>query len=169
MPSVTFKGTPVQLSGQLPARNKTAPNFKLVNTNLEDVSLEKFGNNIKVLNIYLSLDTSVCATSVKKFQQYCANKNNVVVLDISMDLPFASGRFCKAENLSNVQTLSAFRSSFPKDYGVLIVNGPLAGLCARAVIVLDEHNKVIYEELVSEMTHEPSYDEAMKAMESVKK
>lgn len=165
MSKVTFKGKPVQVTGNLPAIDSTAPKFVLTSPELEDIGLDKFGTKKKILNIFISLDTGVCAASIHKFYEFCASQKNTVVLNISMDLPFAASRFCKAENIANCQTLSAFRSSsFPKDYGVLIADGPLKGLCARAVVVLDEHNKVLYSELVPEITQEPSYDNAMRAL-----
>lgn len=116
------------------------------------------------MNIFPSIDTKVCAASVRKFYELCEKNPNLIVVNISMDLPFAAGRFCAAEGLKNTITLSAFRSTFPKDYGILIAEGPLKGLCSRSVVVLDEENKVIYEELVEEITHEPNYDLALKTI-----
>ncbi|CDA22390.1 probable thiol peroxidase [Bacteroides sp. CAG:144] len=118
-----------------------------------------------VLNIFPSLDTSVCATSVRKFNQLAAQMDNTVVLAVSKDLPFAQGRFCTTEGIDNVIPVSAFRSAeFGKDYGVGLIDGPLAGLLSRAVVVLDESGQIIYEELVPEITHEPDYDAAVKAL-----
>ena len=160
MANITFKGMPIQTSGELPALGNQAPNFNLVGKDLSEVTLETFGKKKKLLNIFPSIDTSVCATAVKKFYENCHNEKGLVVLNISLDLPFASGRFCGAENLENVQTFSAFRSDFGKDYGVLMMDGPLKGLFARSVVILDENNKVIYSELVPEITQEPDYQAA---------
>ena len=164
MATITFKGKPVQTNGQLPTLGEHSPNFSLVNNDLEEVVLEDFGGKKKVLNIFPSLDTGVCASSVRNFHKLCKDRDDVVVLNISMDLPFASGRFCSTENLDNCQTLSAFRSSFPDDYGIMMTEGPLAGLCSRAVVVIGEDNKVLYTEQVPEITQEPSYEKAIEAL-----
>lgn len=164
MSQVTLKGNPVQVNGELPAIGQTAPAFTLVAKDLSEVSLDALAGKRKVLNIFPSIDTPTCATSVRTFNQEAAALPNTVVLCISQDLPFAQARFCGAEGLDHVQTLSAFRSpSFAADYGVALASGPLAGLTARAVVVLDEHNKVLHTELVSEIAHEPNY-EAVKAV-----
>lgn len=163
MSQVTLKGNPVQINGELPKVGQAAPTFTLVAKDLSDVTLESLGGKRKVLNIFPSVDTPTCATSVRTFNKEASALPNTVVLCISKDLPFAQARFCAAEGLDNVLTLSAFRSpSFTTDYGVAIASSPLTGLAARAVVVLDEDNKVLYTELVSEIAHEPDY-EAVKA------
>lgn len=161
MASITFKGTPIKTIGELPQKGSRAPNFSLVANDLSEVTLESFGRKKKILNIIPSLDTGVCRTSANTFNEKIARRSNLVVINISMDLPFAQGRFCKVEDIDNSEALSAFRSSFPKDYGVEIMDGPLKGLCARAVIVLDENNNVVYTEQVPEIGQEPNYDKAL--------
>ncbi|MGD9612519.1 MAG: thiol peroxidase, partial [Kiritimatiellia bacterium] len=141
MAQITFKGNPIQTSGQLPAQGAQAPDFQLTKTDLADVSLKDFAGQKKILNITPSLDTGVCATSAKKFNESVAQLSGVVLLNISADLPFAAGRFCESHSLKNVVALSTFRSpDFAQAYGVGIVDGPLAGLTARAVVVLDAQN-----------------------------
>lgn len=165
MATITLKGNPIQTSGELPARGTPAPGFRLVNAELKDVSLHDYAGRKKVLNIFPSIDTPTCAMSVRQFNQRAAALKDTVVLCISADLPFAQKRFCGAEGLSNVVTLSLMRGhAFAKDYGLLIETGPLAGLAARAVVVLDEHNDVLYSELVQEIASEPDYDAALKAV-----
>jgi thiol peroxidase len=164
MANVKFLGKDVATSGELPKKGKVAPDFNLVAQDLSEKSLQEFGRKKKLLNIFPSFDTKVCAASVRKFYELCEKNTNLVVLNISMDLPTAASRFCAAEGIKNTTTLSAFRSSFAKDYGVLITEGPLKGLCSRSVIVLDEDNHIIYEELVEEITHEPNYDLALKSI-----
>lgn len=159
MATITLRGNPVETSGELPAVGSTAPDFSLLKQDLTRVSLKDFPGK-KVLNIFPSIDTPVCATSVRKFNQLVADKG-VTVLAISEDLPFALKRFCGAEGIEKVVPLSAFRSSFGKDYGVELKTGPLAGLCSRAVVVLDENNKVVYAEQVPEIGQEPNYDAAL--------
>lgn len=161
MPRITFKGKPAQVSGKLPSAGEKAPDFQLVRQDLSEVSLSNYSEKKKILNIFVSVDTGVCAASVRQFHQKTQNLPNVVVLNISADLPFALGRFCAAEGIENAESLSTFRSNFAKDYGVAILDGPLRGLCARAVLVLDANNKIIYEELVSEISQEPNYDQAL--------
>ena len=162
MASVTLGGKPVNLAGNVPAVGSTAPNFTLVGKDLKNVSLSDFAGKRKVLSIVPSLDTPVCATSARKFNEQAGSLNNTVVLVISADLPFAMGRFCSTENVSNVVTGSVFRNrEFLKNYGVEITDGPLAGVAARAVLVLDEHNKVLHAELVPEIKNEPNYDAAL--------
>lgn len=157
--AVTLGGTPIDVSGSFPKAGDTAPDFKLVNKDLADVSLADFAGKKKILNIVPSLDTPVCATSTKKFNDAASDK--VAVLVISADLPFAQSRFCGAE-APNVTTLSTMRGGdFMKAYGVAITSGPLAGITARAVLVLDEANKVIHAELVPEIKQEPNYDAAL--------
>jgi len=163
--TVHFQGNPVSVDGQLPAPGQPAKPFTLVAKDLSDVSLSQYAGKRKVLNIFPSIDTGVCATSVRKFNQLAGDVNNAVVLCISADLPFAQSRFCGSDGLSNVVTLSTLRGGdFKKDYGVAIVDGPLDGLTARAVVVLDEKDNVIYSQLVNEITTEPDYDAALAAL-----
>lgn len=157
--AVTLGGNPIDVSGAFPKVGDTAPDFKLVNKDLADVSLADFAGKKKILNIVPSLDTPVCAISTKRFNDAASDK--VAVLAISADLPFAQNRFCSAE-APNVATLSTMRGGdFMKAYGVAITSGPLAGITARAVVVLDETNKVIHAELVPEIKQEPNYDAAL--------
>jgi len=165
MTAVTLKGNPVTLNGTFPNVGQTAPDFSLVAKDLKDVGLKDFAGKRKVLNIVPSLDTAVCATSTRKFNEAASKLNNTVVLVISADLPFAMSRFCVAEGLENVTTLSLMRGrEFMRNYGVEIANTGLAGVAARAVVVLDESNKVLYTELVPEITQEPNYDAALAAL-----
>ncbi len=165
MATVTLKGTPIHTIGDLPAIGGAGPDFKLVDGDLKDVSLASFQGKKKVLNIVPSLDTSVCATSTRKFNEKASGLPNTVVLVVSSDLPFASKRFCTTEGLKNVVPLSLMRSKdFGKAYGVLITDGPLQGITARAVVVLDEKDKVVYRQLVPEIGQEPDYDAALKAV-----
>jgi thiol peroxidase len=165
MASITLHGDAINTSGELPAVGSAAPDFTLTTGELADVSLADFEGKKKLLNIVPSLDTGVCAISTKKFNESVANHNDTVFLTISADLPFAQGRFCEAEKLEAIKTLSTMRSaSFAEDYGIKIVDGPLAGITGRAVVVLDEDNKVIYTELVPEIAQEPDYDKALAAL-----
>jgi thiol peroxidase len=165
MATVTLKGNPIDVAGSLPKAGQQAPAFSLVGKDLKDVSLADFKGKRKVLNIVPSLDTPVCATSTRKFNEKAASLANTVVLVISADLPFASGRFCAAEGLNNVTTLSTLRGrEFMKAYGVEITSGPLAGVTARAVVVLDENDKVLHSELVPEIAQEPNYESALNAL-----
>jgi len=159
MSTVKFKGTDVHSNGKLPEIGSQAPDFTLVNASLQEIHLSDYKGKRVLLNIFPSLDTGTCAMSVRKFNQWVSEKENVVVLCISKDLPFAQSRFCGAEGLENVITASDFRyNSFATDYGVLLTDGPLKGLMTRSVVALDETGKVLYTELVSEITVEPSYD-----------
>lgn len=165
MTAVTLKGNPVTLNGTFPKVGQSAPEFSLVAKDLKDLGLKDFAGKRKVLNIVPSLDTATCATSTRKFNEAASKLKNTVVLVISADLPFAASRFCVAEGLENVTTLSLMRGrDFMRNYGVEIANTGLAGVAARAVVVLDESNKVIYTELVSEITQEPNYDAALAAL-----
>lgn len=164
MANITLQGNAFQTSGNLPAKGSQAPDFKLVRADLSEATLATYAGKKKVLNIFPSIDTGTCATSVRQFNKSASDLNNVAVLNISADLPFAQKRFCGAEGIQNSETLSTFRSGFAKEYGLQIENGPLAGLCSRAVVVLDENNKVLYTEQVSEIAHEPNYAEALKAL-----
>ncbi len=165
MATVTLRGNPIHTIGDLPAVGSRAPDFKLVDGDLKDLSLESYKGKKKVLNIVPSLDTPTCATSTRKFNEKAGALSNTVVLVISSDLPFAQKRFCTTEGLKNVVPLSLMRSrDFAKSYGVLITDGPLAGICARAVVVLDENDKVAYRQLVPEIGQEPDYEAALAAL-----
>lgn len=165
MATVTLRGNPVPVGGALPARGATAPDLRLTSTDLKDVSLKDYAGKKKVLNIFPSIDTPTCATSTRKFNEKAAGLDDAVVLCIAADLPFAMKRFCAAEGLKNVVTLSTFRSpGFMQDYGVALLEGPMTGLCARAVVVLDASDKVLHTELVGEIADEPNYDAALKAL-----
>ncbi len=163
--SVTLKGNPVDVSGNLPSIGSTAPNFTLVDQALADVTLDAFAGKRKVLNIFPSVDTPTCATSVRTFNQHAGSLDNTVVINISADLPFAQKRFCAAEGIENVVNLSTMRGrDFLMNYGVLLFSSKLAGLCARTVIVIDENNVIKHIELVPEITSEPNYDAAIAAL-----
>ena len=163
--TVNFQGNPVAVAGQLPVPGEAAKPFTLVAKDLSEVSLTNYAGKRKVLNIFPSIDTGVCAASVRKFNQLAGEMNNAVVLCISSDLPFAQSRFCGSDGLSNVVTLSTLRGSdFKQDYGVAIADGPLKGLAARAVVVLDEKDNVLYSQLVPEITTEPDYEAALAAL-----
>ncbi|OOF40034.1 lipid hydroperoxide peroxidase [Rodentibacter mrazii] len=162
MATVTMMGNPIEIKGNFPQKGEKVDNLILTNKDLADVSLENFAGKRKVLNIFPSIDTGICATSVRVFNQRAANLENTVVLCISADLPFAQARFCGAEGIENVQTLSTFRhKDVHENLGVAIATGPIAGLTARSVIVLDENNNVLHSELVSEIKSEPNYDAAV--------
>ena len=165
MATVTLKGNPINTCGDLPATGALAPDFRLVTVDLNDVTLADFAGKKKLLNIVPSLDTSVCALSTRKFNEYAKAHPDTVILVVSADLPFAQKRFCGNEGLSNVVTLSMMRSrKFAKDYGVLLEDGPLAGLTARAVVVLDANDTVRHTELVPEIAQEPDYNAALAAL-----
>jgi len=165
MAQITFKGAPVNTSGSLPEVGTAAPDFALVGTDLSTVSLENFAGRKVIINFFPSVDTGVCALQLKTFSQRAASHDNVALLFISLDLPFAFGRFCGAEGIENAVTASDFRSgSVANDYGVEMLDGPLSGLYARATLVLDADHKVTYAELVPEITQEPNYDAAMAAI-----
>lgn len=165
MATVTLQGNPFNTNGDLPAVGSAAPDFNLVTKDLGDVSLKTYAGKKKLISIVPSLDTGVCATSTKVFNERLGGRSDVVVLVVSADLPFAQGRFCGAEGIDNAVTLSMMRSrNFAKDYGVLMVDGPLAGITGRAVVVLDAGDKVVYTQLVPEITTEPDYDAAIKAL-----
>ncbi len=165
MATITLKGNEIHTNGELPAVGSDAPAFHLVDGELNDKYLSDYAGKKILMNIVPSLDTPVCATSTKKFNEAAAGKDNVVMLVISADLPFAMGRFCGAENVDKVIPLSMMRSrNFAKDYGVLIEDGPLAGITARAIVVVDENGKVTYTELVPEIAQEPDYDKALAAL-----
>ena len=163
--TVTLRGTPVRVDGDLPVAGAKAPDFKLTSGSLTDVSLKDYAGKRKVLNIYPSIDTPTCAKSTRKFNEAAGSLANTVVLCVSGDLPFAAKRFCDMEGLANVAHLSTFRHpEFLKDWGVGFAEGPMVGLTARAVVVLDENDKVIHAEMVPEIAQEPNYDAALKAL-----
>ena len=162
MAQVTLKGNPFHTAGELPGTGSQAPTFTLTRTDLSAVSPADYKGQRLVLNIFPSIDTPTCATSVRKFNAQANDVANTVVLCISADLPFAQARFCGAEGLENVLNLSTLRGrEFIKDYGVEIADGPLAGLTARAVVVLDENDNVLHSELVKEIAEEPNYEAAL--------
>ncbi len=163
--SVTLQGNPVTVAGTFPLVGQSARPFSLVNKDLADVALASYAGQRKILNIFPSVDTSVCAASVRRFNVEAAGLDNTVVLCISADLPFAQARFCGAEGLDKVVTLSTLRgAAFLQDYGVALAAGPLAGLAARALLVLDEQDKVLFAQLVPEITEEPDYAGALAAL-----
>ncbi|PIE62655.1 MAG: lipid hydroperoxide peroxidase [Desulfobacter postgatei] len=165
MGSITLGGNPVTLAGDFPQTGEKAKDFTLVGQDLSDIKLSDFAGKQVVLNIFPSLDTPVCATAIRKFNETAGTRQNTVVLCISEDLPFAQKRFCAAEGIENVVTASAFRNpQFSLDYGVFIQDGPLAGLTARAVVVLNASGEVIYTQLVPEIKEEPDYDAALAAL-----
>ncbi|MGB8338428.1 MAG: thiol peroxidase [Burkholderiales bacterium] len=165
MATVTQRGTAINVSGNLPQKGQIAPDFSLCGTDMADRSLKDYAGKRKVLNIVPSLDTPTCATSTRKFNEKAGQMHNAVVLVIAADLPFAMKRFCATEGLDNVVSLSTFRGAdFMDNYGVHITSGPLRDLTARAVVVLDENNKVLHSELVPEIGHEPNYDAALAAL-----
>jgi len=166
MATITLQGNTIHTNGEMPAKGTKAPEFVLVKKDLSEVSLSSLTGKKVILNIFPSIDTSVCATSVRQFNQRAANLPNTVVLCISQDLPFAHVRFCGAEGIDKVESVSTFRSKeFLDSYGLKIIDGPLAGLLARAVIVLNEKGEVIYTELVPEIAQEPNYEMALKAID----
>ena len=165
MATVTLRGNPITVGGTFPQRGDKAPDFTLTGNDLKDVSLKDFAGKKKVVSIVPSLDTPVCAKSTKEFNQRAASVPNTVVLVVSSDLPFAQKRFCGAEGIDNVVTLSTVRGrDFHQKYGVDIQDGPLKGLTARAVVVLDENDKVLYSELVPEIAQEPNYEAVLAAL-----
>ncbi len=167
MAQITLKGNPVQTIGNLPAVGEAAPGFTLVDKNLKEVSLPDFAGQKVVLNIFPSVDTPTCAMSVRRFNAEIGKRGNAVAICASMDLPFAHARFCGAEGLEKVVSASAFRhAEFGTRYGVNITDGPLKGLFARAVVVVDEKGRVIYNQLVPEIAEEPDYDAALQALDS---
>ena len=165
MATITLQGNEIHTNGDLPAIGEKAPDFVLVDKDLKNISLDEFSGKKKLISIVPSLDTPVCATSTKKFNDFAAEKDDVAVLIVSADLPFAMSRFCTGDDIENVTALSMMRNSdFAKDYGVLIEDGPLAGITARAVVVLDADNDVVYTQLVGEVAHEPDYEAALAAL-----
>jgi thiol peroxidase len=165
MAKTAFNGSAVSTVGELPAKAAQAPNFTLVGSDLSDIALSDFNGKYVVLNIFPSLDTGVCAASVRRFNQEASKLNNAVILAVSADLPFAAGRFCTVEGIENVKPASVFRSpEFAKDYGVLMTDGPLKGLLARAVVIIDPKGNISYTELVPEITVEPDYQAAINSI-----
>jgi len=165
MATITLKGTPIETIGDLPKVSKKAPNFTLTKRDLSETKLDDFAGKRIVLNIFPSIDTRVCATSVRRFNVEASKLENSVVLCVSADLPFAHERFCGAEGIDDVLSLSSFRSeAFGKDYGVKITSGPLTGLMSRAIVIIDESGKVIYTEQVPEIVQEPNYEAALAAL-----
>ena len=164
MANITLKGNAISTKGELPTIGSELKNFTLVNDKLEDKNLNDYKGKKLIFNIFPSIDTGVCAASARKFNQEASSVENTIILNVSKDLPFALGRFCAAEGLDQVETLSDFRGSFGDDFGVTIENGPLAGLMSRAIIVTDAEGKVIYTEQVPEITQEPDYEKALNAV-----
>lgn len=162
-----LKGNPVSLIGKFLSVGVKAPDFSLLKSDLTEVSLDHFQGKIKVISIFPSVDTAVCALALKTFNQKASQYPKAVILNVSKDLPFALKRFCAAEGISAVETLSAFRSSFGKDYGIELADSGLKGLLARAVLVLDQHNQVVYSELVDDITSEPQYEAALTAIQKI--
>lgn len=166
MATITLKGNAIETIGTLPTKAAPAPAFTLVKSDLSEANLAEYKGKRVVLNIFPSIDTPVCAASVRRFNQAAGSLNNTVVLCISADLPFAHTRFCETDGLKNVESLSVFRTpEFGKDYGVTITSGPLAGLLARAIVILDTDGKVLYTELVPEISQEPDYDAALAVLQ----
>ncbi|PCH64094.1 MAG: lipid hydroperoxide peroxidase [Gammaproteobacteria bacterium] len=165
MATITLKGNEIHTNGDVPTVGSTAPDFRLVDKDLNDVNLVTYAGKKKLISIVPSLDTPVCQLSTKKFDEFAKSRDDVVVLTVSADLPFAMSRFCTGEGLNNVVPLAMMRSrNFAKDYGVLIEDGPLAGITARALVSLDEDNKVVFSQLVGEIADEPDYDGAIGAL-----
>lgn len=165
METIYFKGTPCHTYGSVPQVGEKAPNFTFVTPELKEIHLADYAGKRVVLNVFPSLDTPVCAASVRRFNKEASDLENTVVLCVSMDLPFAAGRFCELEGLKDVIPASAFRSPmFAEKYGLRIVDGPLSGLLARAVIIIDGDRNIIYRDLVEEITNEPAYTEALEVL-----
>lgn len=166
MAEITLKGNPIHTNESLPTEGKAAPDFKLTKTDLSDVSLADFKGKRVLLNIFPSLDTEVCAASVRKFNAQAGDLDNTVVLSVSKDLPFAHNRFCSVEGLDKVVSTTQLRpdSTFARDYGIEIIDGPMAGLIARSVVIIDEEGKVKYTEQVPEITQEPDYQKAIETL-----
>jgi len=164
MSTITFKGNPINTIGNLPEVGREAQEFTMVSSDLSEKNLADYTGKRVVLNIFPSIDTGICAASARKFNEEASNLDNTVVINVSRDLPFALSRFCAAEGLNNVETLSDFRGNFGEDYGVTLSDSPLKGLLSRAVVVLDEKAKVIYTEQVPEIGQEPNYEAAIASL-----
>ena len=167
MADLTLKGNAIKSLGDLPKVGEAAKPFTLVNKDLSEVTLENFSGKIKVICTVPSLDTGTCATSAKRFNQEVSKFPNIVILFVSMDLPFAQKRFCESEGVNNVMTLSAFRSKFPEDYFLRITDGPIAGLCSRTVIIVNGENKIVYTQQVKEISEEPNYEEVLNFLKTL--
>ncbi|MCL7486917.1 MAG: thiol peroxidase [Desulfobulbaceae bacterium] len=166
MAQITLQGNPIETVGSLPGMNTRAPEFTLTRTDLSDCRLSDFSGQTVVLNIFPSIDTSVCAASVRRFNAEASNYDNTVVLCVSADLPFAHQRFCEGEGLDRVIPLSVFRSpDFGKNYGVTIASGPIAGLLSRAIVIIDKEGRIVYTEQVPEIAQEPDYEAALQVLE----
>lgn len=161
MTQITLKGNPINTCGQLPEKGGKAPAFNLVGNDLSDITNEKYAGKTIILNIFPSIDTPTCALSTKRFNEEVTKLSDTVVICVSADLPFAQKRFCAAEGINNVETASSFRSSFGKDYGVDIVDGPLNGLLSRAIVIINKEGNVVYTEQVPEIADEPNYNDAL--------
>ncbi len=167
MAQITLKGDPVHTIGELPKVGDKAPDFLLTKTDLSDISLKDVSGKKVILNIFLGVDTSVCSISLARFNEEIKKFNNALVIGVSMDLPFSHGRFCESNGVENVITVSELRNrEFGSNYGVRMIDGPLAGLFARAIVVIDESSKVIYTQLVSEITEEPDYEKALNMLKN---
>lgn len=165
MANITHRGNPVHTIGELPAVGSRAPDFRLTDAGLNDVTLADFRGKKKLLNIFPSIDTPTCALSTRKFNEHAAKHPNAAILMVSADLPFAHQHFCSVENTHNVKTLSMLRDrDFARDYGVLLLDGLYQGITARAIVVIDENDKVVYTELVPEIRQEPNYEQALAAL-----
>ncbi|HTO15319.1 MAG TPA: thiol peroxidase [Edaphocola sp.] len=164
MATIKFHGNDAHTIGSLPTIGSTAKDFNLTSTKLEDKTLSDYKGKRVLLNVFPSIDTGVCAASVRNFNEKASQMENTVVVNVSKDLPFAMNRFCAAEGLENVENLSDFRGAFGTDYGVTLTDSALQGLLSRAVVVLDEVGKVVYTEQVSEIGNEPNYDAAINAL-----
>lgn len=164
MANITLHGNPIHSAGNLPEVGETLKDFSLLNQKLEDKKLSDYAGKKKIINIFPSIDTGICAASARQFNVEAGNLENAVVINVSKDLPFALGRFCAAEGLDHVETLSDFRGTFGDDYSVILVDSPMQGLLSRAVIVADENNKVLYTEQVPEIGQEPNYESALNAL-----
>ncbi|MDY3529544.1 thiol peroxidase [Riemerella anatipestifer] len=164
MAKLTLKGNEISSVGELPKLGETIKDFNLVASDLSEKTKNDFSGKRKVLNIFPSIDTGVCAASARKFNEEASKLDNTVVINISRDLPFALGRFCATEGLNDVETLSDFRSNFGEEFGVTLTDSPLKGLLSRAVVITDENDKVIYTEQVSEITNEPNYEAALASL-----
>lgn len=164
MANITLHGNPIHSAGNLPEVGENLKDFSLLNQKLEDKKLSDYDGKKKIINIFPSIDTGICAASARKFNVEAGNLENAVVINVSKDLPFALGRFCAAEGLDHVETLSDFRGTFGEDYSVILVDSPMKGLLSRAVIVADENNKVLYTEQVPEIGQEPNYESALNAL-----
>jgi thiol peroxidase len=164
MTKIKLKGNEINTIGDLPKIGSIAPDFSMVKNDLSEVNLYSIKSKFKILSVFPSIDTGTCAMSVRQFNKRASDLKDVVLLNISKDLPFAQKRFCGAEGIDKVETFSVFRSDFAKKYQLEIADGPLKGLCSRSLIVLDKNNKVTYTEQVPDIVNEPNYDEALKAV-----